>query len=91
VIGDVATGTAVLAIVGLLVGLVLLLVVLMLFNRVLMPALEINRYAKRILDAGLGIAGNVDGVDELRRTRELATAVPGLATAYLERLGASER
>jgi hypothetical protein len=90
-IGDVATGTAVLAIVGLVLGLAVLLVVLMLFNRVVLPALEIDRYAKRILDAGLGIAGNVDGVDELRRTRELATAVPGLATAYLERLGAAER
>jgi hypothetical protein len=91
VIDDVAAGTAILALIGLAVGLVLLLVVLALFNRVVLPALEIDRYAKRILDAGLGIAGNVDGVDELRRTRELATAVPGLATAYLERLGAAER
>ena len=80
----VSTGTAVLSLIGLAVGLVVLLTVLALFNRVVRPALEISRYAEDILDAGIGIAKNLDGVDELARTRGLATSLPPLAVAYLE-------
>ena len=80
----VATGTAVLCLIGLAVGLLILVSVLSMFNRVVRPALEINRYAKDILDAGIGIATNLDGVDELAKTRDLATSVPPLAVAYLE-------
>jgi hypothetical protein len=83
-IAAISTGTAVLALIGLALGLVVLLVVLALFNRVVAPALEIDRYAKDILGAGIGIANNLDGVDELARTRDLATSVPPLAVAYLE-------
>lgn len=86
------TGEAILALGGLAVGLVLALVVVGLFNRVVRPALEIDGYAKDILAGGIGIAKNVDAVDELARTRDLATAVPRLAVAYLaivkRRLGA---
>lgn len=78
-----------LAWIGLGLGLVAALWVVALFNRVVGPALEIKRYADRILEAGLGIARNLDGVDEAVRTRELATAVPGLAVAYLKKLGAA--
>ena len=80
----VSTGTAVVSLIGLALGLVILLVVLGLFNRVVRPALEIDRYASDILDAGIGIAKNLDGVDDLARTRELATSLPPLAVAYLE-------
>jgi hypothetical protein len=80
----VSTGTSILALIGLAVGLVVLLVVLALFNRVVRPALEIEGYAKAILDGGIGIAKGVDGVDDLARTRELVTTVPPLAVAYLE-------
>lgn len=83
----VSTGTAVLSLIGLAVGLVLLLIVLSLFNRVVRPALEIDRYASDILEGGVGIATNLDAVDELVTTRDLATAVPGLAVAYLKKLG----
>ena len=83
-IAAVSTGTAVLSLIGLAIGLAALLLVLALFNRVVRPALEIDSYAEDILDGGIGIAKNVDGVDELARTHELATAVPGLAVAYLE-------
>ena len=83
----ISTGAAVLACIGLALGLVVALVVVALFQRVLGPALEIRAYADDILEGGLGIARNVDGVDELARTRELGAAVPGLAGAYLERLG----
>jgi hypothetical protein len=73
--------------IGLAAGAVVAGVVVLLFNRVVRPALEIKRYADDILAAGLAIAKNLDGVDEAVRTRELANALPGLAVAYLERLG----
>ncbi|MBA3347136.1 MAG: hypothetical protein H0T13_01095 [Actinobacteria bacterium] len=77
----------VLAWIGLALGLVVALVVVFLFSRIMRPAREIERYARDILDAGLGIARNLDGVDEAVRTRDLAAAVPGLAVAYLQKLG----
>jgi hypothetical protein len=80
----VSTGIAVLSLIGLAVGLAILLVVLALFNRVVRPALEIDSYAKDILAGGIGIAKNLDGVDELAKTRDLATSLPPLAVAYLE-------
>jgi hypothetical protein len=84
----VSTAEAVLAIIGLALGLVVAVVVVLLFNRVVTPALEIERYADDILEAGVGIAKNLDDVDELMRARDLATAVPGLALAYLEKVKA---
>ena len=81
-----STGAAVLAFIGLAIGVVVLLVVIWLFNRVIRPALEIRSYADDILEAGVAIATNLDGVDELRRTHELGSAVPGLATAYLAKV-----
>jgi len=80
----VSTGTAVLSLIGLALGLALLLVVLALFNRVVRPIFEIDRYAKDILDGGIGIAKGVEGVDELAKTRDLVNTVPPLAVAYLE-------
>jgi len=80
----VSTGIAVLSLIGLAVGLFVLISVVSMFNRVVRPAREIDRYAKDILDGGIGIAKNVDGVDELAKTRELALSLPPLAVAYLE-------
>ena len=77
----------ILAWIGLALGLVVALLVVWLFDRVVRPMLEIERYSRAILDAGLGITRNLDGVDEVVRTRNLATAVPGLAVAYLRKLG----
>jgi len=76
----------VLALIGLAIGVVVLVVVIGLFNRIMRPALEIKAYADDILEAGVGIARNLDGVDELGRTHALGSAVPGLATAYLNKL-----
>ena len=84
----VTTFEAVLALIGLALGLVVAVVVVLLFNRIVIPALEIERYAEDILDAGVGIAKNLDDADALMRTRELASAVPGLALAYLEKVKA---
>lgn len=75
----------VLALVGLAIGLVVLLVVIKLFNLVVGPALEIERYATHINDGIEGIGRNLEGAGEIARTRELATAVPGLATDFLQR------
>lgn len=77
----------VLALLGLGLGLVVALVVVALFTDVVRPIGEIERYAGDILEYGVGIARNLDGVDNAVRTRELATAVPGLATRYLQKLG----
>lgn len=82
-----STTVVVFAWIGLALGLVVALAVVWLFDRVIRPALEIERYSRAILEAGLGITRNLDGVDEALRTRELATAVPGLAVAYLRKLG----
>lgn len=87
----VGTAAAIFAWIGLAVGVLVAALVVALFNQIVRPALEIKRYADEILVAGVGIARNLDGVDEAVRTRDLATAVPGLALAYLERLGASPR
>ena len=73
-----STWVIVLSLVGLFVGLVVLLVVLLLLNRVLRPLREIKRYADDILTSGLGIARNLDGIDEAVETRDLAQALPGL-------------
>ncbi len=83
----VTTGQSVLALIGLAVGLVILLVVLNCLHSVLRAALEIDRSAKNILTAGVGIATNLDGADKLARTHELGGAVPGLAVRYLKKLG----
>jgi hypothetical protein len=84
----VTTFEAVLALIGLTLGLVVAVVVVLLFNRIVIPALEIERYAEDILEAGVGIAKNLDDVDALVRTRELGSAVPGLAVAYLDKVRA---
>jgi hypothetical protein len=84
----VTTLEAVLALVGLALGLVVAVLVVLLFNRVVIPALEIERYAEDILEAGVGIATNLDDADALMRTRKLGAAVPGLAVAYLEKVKA---
>jgi uncharacterized membrane protein YciS (DUF1049 family) len=73
-----STAVLVLAWIGLALGLAVGGLVHMLLNRVLRPLREIKRYADDILAAGLGIARNLDGVDEVGRTRELATALPEL-------------
>jgi hypothetical protein len=80
----VSTGIAVFSLIGLAIGLFILVSLLSMFNRVVRPALEIDRYAQDILDGGIGIAKNLDGVEELAKTRDLAISLPPLAVAYLE-------
>ncbi len=79
--------TTALALLGLALGVVVLLAVIALFNRIMRAAREIDAYAGDILTAGVGIAKNLDGVDQLATTRALGGAVPGLAVGYLRKLG----
>ena len=60
---------------GLLNGLAAAVTALVGLNRVLRPLREIERYAGDTLAAGLGIARNLDGVDEAVRTRDLVLAL----------------
>ena len=86
----ISTGAAILAWIGLALGVVVAALVVLLFNRVMRPLLEVERYASDILDAGVKIAKNLDDADGILHTRELATAVPPLAVAYLREPGAVE-
>lgn len=83
----VSTGIAILAWIGLALGGVVLVAVIALFSAITRPAREIDAYASDILTAGVGIATNLDAVDELATTRSLGGAVPGLAVGYLRKLG----
>lgn len=83
----VTTAGAILAWVGLALGLVVLLAVLALLRGTLRPVREIDAYAGDVLTAGVGIATHLDAVDELQATRALGAAVPGLAVGYLRKLG----
>lgn len=77
----------VLAIIGLLLLLAVAVVVVILLESVRRPIEEIDAYASDILEAGVGIASNLDAIDELARTHELVSAVPGLAVRYLKKAG----
>ena len=87
----VSTAGAILSIVGLALGVVVLGLVVGLFTRVMRPVLEIRRYSLDILTAGLAITRNLDGVDELERTRELAVALPRRGGPYLDQLRRAPR
>lgn len=54
-----------------------------LFNAVLRPAREIDRYAKDIETHARGIVANLEGAAELTRTRDLAVTLPARAGALL--------
>jgi hypothetical protein len=83
----VTTAEAILALAGLVVLLVVALTVWHLLESVRRPIAEIDAYAEDILAAGVGIATNLDAVDQLHRTHELGGAVPGLAVRYLKKAG----
>ncbi len=83
----VSTAEAILAWIGLVLLLVVAVVVLALLEHVRRPVAEIERYSGHILEAGVGIAKNLDGAEKLVTTHKLATAVPGLAVAYLKKAG----
>jgi hypothetical protein len=77
----------VLAIVGLVLGLVVLGVVIWLLNDVLRP---LRRICADIVEANKApmLKKGIPGADQLSTTRRLAESVPALALAYLGKLGA---
>jgi hypothetical protein len=82
----VGTTVAVLALIGLAIGLVVLFVVIWLLNGVLTPLREILRDVKSAQSAPL-LERGVRGTEQLARTRTLAESVPAPAVAYLQKLG----
>ena len=75
---------AALASAGIVGGAAVLGVAGLLLHRTLRPTLEIARYAQDIAEAIDAIARNTEGAAELRRTREVALAAPGLVRALGE-------
>ncbi len=62
-------------------------VVLLLANRVIRPASEIERYAEDILEHGVNLTTNLDPVPAIADTRDLVSAAKGLAVRYLTAAG----
>jgi hypothetical protein len=75
-----------LAIIGLVVGFIVLLVVIWLLSQVLAPLRKALADVKSANTAGMLTKG-VPGTDQLGTTRRLADSVPPLALAYLAKLG----
>jgi hypothetical protein len=78
----------VLAIIGLVVGVVVLLVVIKLLHGTLTPLREILADVQGAHGAPL-LERGVPGTEQLGQTRRLAESVPQLALAYLGKLGAN--
>lgn len=57
--------------------------VLLLANRVMRPALEIQRYADDILEHGVGLTENLEPVPAVAQTRELVGTAKELAVRYV--------
>ena len=86
--GPIAVSSAgqTLAIIGLVVGFVVLLVVIWLLSQVLAPLTKVLADVKSANTAPMLTKG-VPGTDQLGQTRRLADSVPPLALAYLAKLG----
>jgi len=78
----------VLAIIGLVLGLVVLLVVIKLLNDTLTPLRRILADVQGANTAPL-LKRGVPGTEQLDQTRRLAESVPDLALRYLQKLGLS--
>ena len=57
--------------------------VLLLANRVLRPAIEVQRYADDILEHGVGLSKNLEPVPAVADTRDLVSTAKGLAVDYV--------
>ena len=82
----VGTGVAILALIGLAIGLVVLFVVVWLLQGILSPLRHILTDVQSAQTAPM-LQRGVQGTDQLNRTRRLAESVPDLAAAYLVKLG----
>lgn len=75
----------VLAIIGLVLGLVVLVVVIKLLHGTLMPLRAILADVESAKTAPM-LERGIPGTDQLGQTRRLAESVPDLAVAYLQKL-----
>lgn len=66
--------------------LVVIPLVILLANRVILPALEIRRYADDILEHGVLLAGNLDPVPALAETGDLVRQATHNAVRYVTAL-----
>jgi hypothetical protein len=82
-----STGEA-LAIIGLVLGVVVLAFVAFLLHSTLAPLRSVLANVTDASTAGM-LQRGVPGTDQLGRTRQLADSVPPLALAYLAKLGAA--
>lgn len=62
-------------------------VVLLLANRVIRPAAEIEHYAEDVLEHGVLLTENLAPVPAVAQTRDLAATAKGLAVGYLDAVG----
>ena len=62
-------------------------VVVLLANRVIRPAVEIDRYAADILVHGVGLSLNLEPVPALLETQSLVATAKGHAVRYVTALG----
>jgi hypothetical protein len=67
--------------------LVVIPVVILLANRVIRPAVEIDRYASDILEHGVGLTKNLEPVPALLETQALVEVAKGHAVRYVTALG----
>lgn len=82
----IGTGLAILAIIGLVIGLVVFGVVVFLLNGVLSPLRKVLADVQNAQTAPM-LEHGVKGTDQLGRTQQLAQSVPPLAVAYMQKLG----
>lgn len=85
-----STTQTVLALIGLVLGLVVLFVVIWLLNDVLRPLRRISADLTEANKAPM-LKKGIPGADQLSTTRRLAESVPDLALAYLDKLALGPR
>jgi hypothetical protein len=85
-----SSGQTVLAIIGLVLGLVVLFVVIWLLRDVLSPLRRISADLTEANKAPM-LKKGIPGADQLGQTRQLAESVPPLALAYLNKLALGPR
>lgn len=62
-------------------------VVILLANRVIRPAVEVQRYASDILEHGVGLTKNLEPIPALLDTQTLVSVAKGHAVRYVTAAG----
>lgn len=85
-LATISAGLAILAWIGLIIGLVVLVVVVGLLREVASAVRGIHSNVRDAPEVAPFLVNGINGVDELRKTHQLASSVPPLAEAYLAKL-----